>query len=110
MSSHPKIDKVNTVAATHTIIGWFAGLAYFNWFASNADKITWWEQALLIVVGMFAASIIIGGAVALLMAAITKVVMREVGDNATLFAWGAFISPVIAFFSAKYVLHCVGSL
>jgi hypothetical protein len=108
--SHPNIDRVNEVAAKLTIGGWFAGLAYFNWFAADAAKIAWWGQVLLIVVGMFAASIIIGGAVSLLMAAVTKMLMGEIKDNPTFFAWGAFISPVLAFFAAKYTLHFVGSL
>ena len=98
------IDRVNTIASKWTIFGWFAGLAYFNWFASDGASFSWWAHALFIIVGMFAASIIIGGGVALLFAGLTKILTGRSDGSIHGFAWGAFISPVLAFFAAKYVL------
>lgn len=30
-----KVEAINSYSAALTIIGWFAGLAYYNWFASH---------------------------------------------------------------------------
>jgi len=99
------IDLVNTYAARHTIIGWFVGLAYFNWFAHQPPTVPLWGHLLLIIVGMFAASIIIGGGMALVAAGVTRLVKGQSDASPDLFAWGAFISPVLAFFAAGYALE-----
>ncbi|MCW5729986.1 MAG: hypothetical protein KIT20_04455 [Alphaproteobacteria bacterium] len=104
------IDRVNTIASKWTILGWFAGLAYFNWFASDGTSLSWWTHALLIIVGMFAASIIIGGGIALLFAGVTKALTGRPDGSIDFFAWGAFISPIFAFFAAKYVLAFVAGI
>jgi hypothetical protein len=104
-----QIDLVNTYAAKWTIAGWFCGLAYYNWFASNPDHIPWWGHILLVVVGMFASSIIIGGGMSLLSALITRIATGNTEGSPHAFAWAAFISPVLAFFAAKYALHFAGS-
>lgn len=103
------IDSVNSKAAKMTICGWFAGLAYYSWFSSTAAHLPIWQHALLIIVGMFAAAIIIGAGMALLAAGLTKVITGRSDGSINAFAWAAFISPVIAFFAAKYVLQALGS-
>ncbi|MCF1484600.1 MULTISPECIES: hypothetical protein [Rhizobium/Agrobacterium group] len=103
------VDSVNTKAAKMTIVGWFAGMAYYNWFSSTAVHLAWWQHALLIIVGMFAASIVIGAGMALLAGLLTKVITGRSDGNINAFAWAAFISPVLAFFAAKYVLQFLGA-
>lgn len=103
------VDSVNSKAAKMTIVGWFAGLAYYNWFSSAAAHLPWWQHALLIIVGMFAAAIVIGAGMALLAAALTKVITGRSDGSINAFAWAAFISPVLAFFAAKYVLRFLGA-
>lgn len=91
-----------------TITGWFAGLAYYNWFSSTAVPLPIWQHALLIIVGMFAAAIVIGGGMALLAGGLSKVITGRSDGSINSFAWAAFISPVLAFFAAKYVLQFLG--
>jgi hypothetical protein len=100
-----EIERINTQAAYLTIIGWFAGLAYYDWFASTAPHLPWWMHLILIFAGMFVASVMIGGLMAILMAVLTKLVTGDTEGSPHGFAWAAFISPVLAFFAAKYALR-----
>jgi hypothetical protein len=59
---------------------------------------------------MFAASIIIGGGMAVLIALITKAATGHEEGSPHGFAWAAFISPVLAFFAAKYALQVAALL
>lgn len=98
------VDEINTSSSKLVILGWFAGLAYYNWFATAPIPVPIWGHAILIVVGMFAASMIIGGGIAV---AIGKILMTSHGNPEALpglFALGGLIATVIAFFSAKYAL------
>jgi hypothetical protein len=99
------INVINTYAAKHTIVGWFVGLAYYNWFASAPYHAPFWALVVLVVGGMFAAAIIIGGGMALLAALLTRAVTGHAEGSPDFFAWAAFISPVLAFFAAKYALQ-----
>jgi|GEM_PF-3684051 len=104
------IEKINTKAAKYTIFGWFVGLAYFNWFASTPVHVSWIGHGILIVVGMFAASIVIGGGVTLVLGLLTKALTGRMEGSPDLYAWGAFISPVIAFIAAGPAIRLVGSV
>lgn len=103
------IERVNTYAAKYTIAGWLTGLAYYSWFSSSAPPLSVGWHALLIVGGMFASSIVIGGGVSLILALVTKLVTGKSDGSSDFFAWGAFISPVLAFLAAGYVVAWVGS-
>jgi len=98
------VDAVNTFAAKFTILGWFAGLAYSNWFASKPSHISWWVHVILVVVGTFAASITIGGDMALLAGAATRVTTGRYDGSIHAYSWAAFISPVLAFFASVLTL------
>lgn len=91
-----------------TIAGWLAGLAYYNWFSTTAVQLPIWQHILLVVVGMFAAAIVIGAGMALLAAVLTKVITGRHDGSINAFAWAAFIGPVLAFFAAKYALQFLG--
>ena len=56
---------------------------------------------------MFAASIIIGMSVALIMMAITKMATGSIGGSMYGHAWGVFIAPVPAFFAADPAIRFV---
>ncbi|NEK54591.1 hypothetical protein GUK36_35105 [Rhizobium leguminosarum] len=84
-------------------------MAYHNWFSSTVGHLPMWQHALLIVVGMVATAIIIGGGMALFAAGLTKVITGRTDGSINAFAWAAFISPVLAFFAAKYSLQALGS-
>ena len=96
------VEQINTKAAKFTIVGWFVGLAYFNWFSSTAVHVSLVGHAILVIVGMFAASILIGMGIALIMGLITKAATGSTLGSPHGYAWGAFISPVIAFFAADW--------
>jgi hypothetical protein len=99
-----EITLVNTYAAKWTIAGWFVGLAYYNWFAMAPEHVPLLAHLVLIVGGLFASSIIIGGGMALLAALVTRLMTGSVVASPDAFAWAAFISPILAFFAAKYAL------
>lgn len=101
------IEQINTKAATYTIVGWFAGLAYYNWFAKSPVHVSFIGHVVLVVVGLFAASIVIGMGVALLFGLITKLVTGRADGSPHGYAWGAFVSPVIAFFAAEPAIRLV---
>jgi hypothetical protein len=65
---------------------------------------------LLVSFGMVAVAIVVGVPIALIMALITKLVTGDLEGSPDFFAWGAFISPVLAFFTAKYALEFAASL
>ena len=94
------IDNVNTKASKATLFGWVVGLIWIGYFNSfpNLSLLDW---IILIVAGMFGASIIIGGGISLLFAGITRLVYGRADATPIFFAWGVIISPIIAYF-------CVG--
>lgn len=96
------VEQINTKAAKFTIFGWLVGLAYFNWFSSAAAHVSLVGHAILVIVGMFAASIIIGMGIALIMGLVTKAATGSTVGSPHGYAWGAFVSPVIAFFAADW--------
>ncbi len=98
------VNTVNNYAAKWTVSGWFIGLAYYTWFATKVIHLPLWELAVVAFVGMFATSILIGGTLAVIAAYFTKKLTGSHEGSTDLFAWGAFISPVLAFFAAKYAL------
>lgn len=101
------VAQINTKAAKYSIAAWFVGLAYFNWFSSTATHVSIAGHIILVVVGMFAASILIGMIVALILGLITKLLAGRTDGSPRGDAWGAFISPVIAFFAAGWAIRLV---
>ncbi|MBZ9806948.1 hypothetical protein [Mesorhizobium sp. ESP-6-2] len=95
------IETANSYSSKTTILGWFAGLAWLAYAGEQQPH--WWGWVLLIVVGMFAASIVIGGGFALLASFLTKAVRGSPDASPDFYAWGAFICPVVAFFFAAPV-------
>lgn len=96
-----EIERIGTQASKMTIIAWFAGLAYYNWFASTPISAPLWGHIILVIGGMFFASVVIGGGLALISAAITKMLTGRQDGSPHVFAWAAFIGIVPAFFAAK---------
>lgn len=101
------IERVNTYAATWTIAGWVAGLAYFNWFATAPLHVPWWGHVLLVIAGAFGASMIIGGGMALVAALLTKWLTGQSDGSIDVYAWAAFISPVLAFFAVPLAFELI---
>jgi len=104
------VDRLNIYVANFTIIGWLTGLAYYNWFASAPHHLPPWAHAILVVAGSFAACIVIGAGMAILAGAVTQLVTGRHRGSPYAFGWGAFISPVLAFFAAKFVLQLAATV
>ena len=98
------IERINATSSKMTIMGWFAGLGYYNWFASDPISVPIWAHVALIIGGMFFASIAIGAGLALLAAAVTKVATGSTEGSPHAFSWAAFIGLVLSFVAAKYGL------
>jgi len=94
------VERANEYSSKATLFGWFVGLAWFAYTSPEAASLPWWAWAVLIVVGMFAASVVIGLGFALVAATITKAVTGDSRSSPNAYAWGAVICPVIAFFCA----------
>jgi hypothetical protein len=97
-------ERINTSASKMTMVGWLAGLGYYNWFASDPISVPILAHVVLIIGGIFFASIAIGASLALLAAAVTKVVTGDIAGSPHAYSWAAFIGIVISFFAAKYGL------
>ena len=95
------VDATNTKSSKAIVIGWVAGLAYFVWWGDI--EASFWANIALVAVGVFVSSIVLGSAVAMVMDALTRLTTRSKGRGTNFLGWGAFISPVVAFFVSKPV-------
>jgi len=98
------IDRINYTVAQVTVGGWFLGLAYFNWFSSSGPSLPLWIQSILVVGGLFASSILIGGSIAMFAALITRIATGRPDGSTLGFMLAGWVSPVLAFFAAKYAV------
>ena len=101
------VDATNTKSSKAIVIGWIAGLAYFVWWGDI--EASFWANIVLVAVGVFVSSIVLGSTVAMVMDVLTRITKRSQGRGANFSAWGAFISPVVAFFVCKPVALLVTS-
>lgn len=104
MQNIDRIDYINAQNSKLTIAGWFIGLAYYNWFASDGAALPLWVHLILIVGGMFAASIIVGGGMAYLAALLARIIAGTWNARPVYFMTAGLIATVLAFFAAKYAL------
>ena len=103
------IHEILTRASKMTIFGWFAGLAWFAYSGGNPalGPLGW---MILIVGGMFAASIILGAGVAMVIAGISKAIAGRTDALPGLFVLGAYISAALAFWCARPAAEQLTSL
>jgi hypothetical protein len=104
-----RIDYINTQNSKLVIGAWFVGLAYYDWFASG-PSLAWWVHLALIVVGMFISSIVIGGGMAILAAALNKSAFGYAEARPNLFKLAGLLATVIAFFAAKYAVMVANTI
>jgi hypothetical protein len=99
------VKIVRHYSRVFTSIGWFVGLTYYEWFASTPTAVPLWEFAILAIVGGAVASTVICATMDTLAGAITYKITGDFEGSSDFFAWMTFISPVLAFFVAKYALR-----
>jgi hypothetical protein len=78
--------------------------------STATTTVAWWVHLLLVIIGMAVVPIVIGGTIAIIMALITRIARGHPEGSSHAFSWGAFISPVLAFFAAKYALELAASV
>ena len=93
------IERIGEISSKLTIGGWFAGLGWIG-FSGSVQGLSWIDWAILIVGGMFAVSIVIGGGLHLIAAATTRLLTGSSSGSPHAYSWAALIGPVIAFFTA----------
>jgi hypothetical protein len=101
------IDDVNTKASKATMLGWALGLAWIAYF-NTVPGLSILDWAILIVAGLFGASIVIGGGTAMLLAWFTKLSYGKSDARPELFALGVVTSPIIAFFCVGPIARLLG--
>ncbi|TBE02317.1 hypothetical protein [Rhizobium ruizarguesonis] len=103
------IESIQSKASKMLVAGWFAGLIYYGWRAKDtAAALPIWEYAVVAIVGMFIVSIIIGTILTALAAGVTRVATGQAGGSPHAYAWAAFAAPILAFFTAGYVVAFLG--
>lgn len=98
------VDQINTENSKLVIVGWFIGLAYYNWFSSDATPLAWWLHAILVIGGLFVSSILIGGGMAILAGAANRAAFGNPEARPNLFKLAGLIAAALAFIAAKYAL------
>lgn len=99
------IERIGEMSSKATIAGWFGGLAWMAIFSDDVGGVVWWEWLILAIGGMFAASILVGGGLAMFAAVITKLVTGKSEGSPHAYAWAAMISPWLAFFASGPVVR-----
>ncbi len=93
------VERANEYSSKNAIVGWLAGVAWFAYSSPLATNLQWWGWIALCIGGIFFASLVIGLLIALLAAVATRLMFGDSSAGPHLYSWGAFISPVVAFFS-----------
>ena len=101
-TSQRAIDWINSKAASWTIFGWLAGCSWVSWQGQASDISTaWW--LVIVVVGIFGSSLIVGGGISLLIAALCKISTGRADGAPLVFALGVIVSPILAFVAALII-------
>ena len=97
-------DKTAKTASQFVVAAWFLGLAYFYWFDSNIPTLSFITNILLVVVGMFATSIIFGMGFNFVGRLIAKILTGRWEAFPNLNILMGIISSAVTFFSVKYII------
>ena len=99
-----KEDKAAKMASQFVVAAWFAGLAYFYWFDKSIPTLGLITNVLLVIVGMFASSIIFGMGFHFIGRLIAKTLKGSWESLPGLSLIMGIVSSVVTFFSVKYVI------
>ena len=97
-------DKAAKTASQYVVAAWFLGLAYYYWFDKSVPNLGIVTGFLLVVVGMFASSIIFGMGFHFIGRLIAKVLTGRWEALPGLSLITGIVSSIITFLSVKYVI------
>jgi hypothetical protein len=104
------VKLIRRYATILTIIGWLAGLVFYEWFAFAPFYVPLWDLCLLAIFGAFLSTIIITNTVQTIAGAITYKLTGNFEGSTDIHGWSVVISPLLAFVAAKYVLKLSAQL
>ena len=97
-------DKAAKIASQYVVAAWFLGLAYYYWFDKSVPNLGIVAGFLLVVVCMFASSIIFGMGFHFIGRLIAKVLTGRWEALPGLSLITGIVSSIITFLSVKYVI------
>ena len=97
-------DNATKTASQFVVAGWFAGLAYYYWFDKSVPNLGIVTGILLVVVGMFASSIIFGMGFHFIGRLTAKVLTGKWEALPGLSLIMGIVSSIVTFLSVKYVI------
>ena len=97
-------DKAAKIASQYVVAAWFLGLAYYYWFDKSVPNLGIVAGFLLVVVGMFASSIIFGMGFHFIGRLIAKALTGRWEALPGLSLITGIVSSTVTFLSVKYVI------
>jgi len=97
-------DRVAKTISQYVVAAWFAGLAYYYWFDKSVPNLGIVTGFLLVVVGMFASSIIFGMGFHFISRLIAKMLTGRWEALPGISLITGIVSSVVTFLSVKYVI------
>jgi len=97
-------DRAAKTASQYVVAAWFVGLAYYYWFDKSVPNLGIVTGFLLVVVGMFASSIIFGMGFHFIGRLIAKVLTGRWEALPGISLITGIVSSVVTFLSVKYVI------
>jgi len=97
-------DRAAKTASEFVVAAWFLGLAYYYWFDKSVPNLGIVTGFLLVVVGMFASSIIFGMGFHFIGRLIAKVLTGRWEALPGLSLITGIVSSIVTFLSVKYVI------
>ena len=98
------LDVLTDISSKFVVAAWFLGLAYFYWFNESVPTLGIITNILLVVIGMFASSIIFGMGFNAIGRLIAKIMTGKWESMPSLSLIMGIISSIVTFFSVKYII------
>ena len=97
-------DRIAKTISQYVVAAWFVGLAYYYWFDKSVPNLGIVTGFLLVVVGMFASSIIFGMGFHFISRLIAKMLTGRWEALPGISLITGIVSSVVTFLSVKYII------
>jgi hypothetical protein len=104
-----KVRQIHKHIVESAILGWFIGLAYYNWFAFHPHSLSILSHLALVTVVMYIIAITVAAATTGIAALGTKMINGSVYGDAPLFTLALPGSTIAAFVASGCVLSAWGT-